>query len=854
MYRNVYYDYTQGEIVLYTWDGEGNPVTERHGFYPYYYIDTAAAKPDAISIFGGGLKKKEFKKQYERYKSVKDSGAVRIYHNLPCEQQFLIDWFGSQNSTSDFMKFKLRILFLDIEVYSKAGFPTPKEAKEIINLITIYDSYKKKYITWGLEKEFTPERSNHEYVSCSSEKALLENFLNYIENNRPDVLIGWNSDGFDVPYIINRIKRVLGEGQAERLSPVGRIYEKEYVGQFGMRATRWIIYGLTVLDYLELYRKYTMEKRESYKLDYIAEVELGKNKIKYKYGNLATLADQDWAEFVRYNIVDVELLVQLDEKVCYIELTRKLAYTGLTNLESATGTIQVVTGAIAIEAKAMGQVIPTFIKDSDQEIEGGYVREPIRGLHDAIVSFDANSLYPNAMISLNLSPETKIGKIVEKTDTDVRILSTTGREYTLTIEKFTQFLKSEEIAISRAMVMFTQKKKGICPIILDRLYSERVDIKKELKTAKKKLGNLIKNSKEYNELSTKVQQLNISQHTIKILTNSIYGYWANKYSPLGDVDLARSITLTGQAVVKHAATLAEEFVKNVYNIDTKDPIVVTGDTDSIFVSVNPILKDKNWVTAKDSKVTSEMYKVCEELEKHLNEGITVWAQKNLNTKDSRFVFKREAICDTALFIEKKRYVAHVLDDEGIPVDKFKYVGVAVVTTTISKEVKPYIKKIAETMIRTKSLKETNDVYNEAYEKFKSLKIEEIAMPKGIKNYEEYANQCDQFKVALKMPGHVKSAYFYNMFLDRLNITDRYEKIMSGDKIKLYYVMPNPYKIKCMAYKDILPPEMQEIFKVDIETMFEKAIGSSAEILYNAAHWPISSPNNQQNVNLLELLG
>lgn len=851
MYRNLFYNYTDEEILLYTWDEHGNRVTERHSYHPYFYVDTAG-DPDAVSIFGGPLKKREFRKQFDRMRAIKDGGASKIYHNIPTEQQFLIDHFGDINHLPSFIARPLRVFLLDIEVYSRGGFPTPKEAKDKINLFTIYDSLTKHYYTWGLEKDYTPERPDVTYVKCDTESILLEKVLQFWETNYPDVVTGWNSEFFDIPYIINRIKRVLGEKEPNRLSPVGRIFEKQFMGPFGRPTTKWVIYAVSCLDYMELYKKFTMEKRESYKLDSIAEVELGENKVKYKYGNLATLADQDWPEFVRYNIIDVELLVKLDIKLCYIELTRKLAYTGLTNLEAALGTLSVVTGCIAIKAKEMGQVIPTFEDEMEGDIEGGYVREPIRGLHEAVVSFDANSLYPNTMITLNLSPETKLGKIVEKTDKDIRILGASGKEYTITLDKFKQFVVSEVVAISRAGVMFTQKKKGIVPQIIEKLYNERVGIKAELKKVKTEQAKHKKDTPEFASFKTKVDQLNVGQHTIKILINSMYGYWANKYSPLGDADLARSITLTGQAVAKEAAAISERFVKDVHGVQTTDHIVIAGDTDSIYLSIKPLVVAKGIDVHKEGKVTPEMYKITEDLEEYLNAEITKWAGKVLNAKDSRFVFKRETVCDTALFIEKKRYVAHVLDDEGIPSDKYKYVGVSVVTTSVPKKIKPFIKNVAETMLRTKSLIETNKVYVEMYEKYKNMSVEDIATTRGITDYDGYAVDCNGFQVVKGMPVHVKSAYYYNILLDQFSIADKYEKIGNGDKIKWFYCMPNRFRIETIAYKEYLPEEIKDVFKPDIEMMFEKVIGSAVNILYSAAQWPISTPNNQQSTNLLEL--
>lgn len=520
-------------------------------------------------------------------------------------------------------------------------------------------------------------------------------------------------------------------------------------------------------------------------------------------------------------------------------------------------------------------------------------------------------------------------------------------------------------------------------------------------------------NKEIKECENAIQSLNVRQHATKILINSVYGYWGNRFSPLGDTDLARSITLTGQAVAKEAAAISERFVRDVYKVDTKMPIVVGGDTDSVvgssvirtkdgnstiedlwnntnsviqldttghehkipsnlqvltyqngmpiyrkvkrvirhkvskgkfrvtvdgksvittedhglvvirddkqcrvspkdvitgdkFVSVNftdilisdnftierlddfqdeyvydfemdgvdesdhtyfandilvhnsiyisvaPIMLANKWETSISGKVTPEMYKVCAELEDYLSINITAWAKKTLNTIDPRFVFKRETICDTALFIEKKRYIAHVLDDEGIPTDKYKYIGISVVTTSVPKKLKPFIKKVAETMLQTKSLNETNKVYTKVYEDYKKLNVEDIATTRGVSDYETSANQCDGFKTVKGMPVHVKSAYFYNLMLDQLSLSDKYEKIASGDKIKWYYCMPNRYKTQTMAYKEYLPEDIKVLFPVDTEIMFEKVIGSAVDILYTAAGWPTSTPNNQQSTNLADL--
>lgn len=860
MFRNVAYIPREQAIRLFTWDENGNRVSYDTTFEPYIYLETNN-KEDVYSIFNTKLKKKRFKNQAERYRFLKDNKIERVFENLNVQQQFLIDTYWQNNEKEEFNKFPIRVLFIDIETYSPDEFPVPSDPQHPINVITVYDSLKKQFITWGI-KSYTKKTDNGLYFKCTTEKELLEKFLKYFQSDYPDILSGWNSEFFDIPYIVNRIARILGEDASKRLSPVGIIRPITFTGKFGREQVHWHIEGVSCVDYLDIYKRFCPVLRESYKLDSIGETELGENKIDYGDTNLASLADENWELFVDYNIQDVNLLIRLEEKLQYLQLLRMIAYAGLTTFEGALGSLSVITGLAAIRARHRNLRIPTFNKgrESDEQNAGAYVGEPKKGFQENVVSFDANSLYPNVMITLNLSPETKVGVIVDKTDNDVTIKHVNGQTFTLSKDNFVKFIKKEEIAISKAKVLFSQKQKGIIPETVDHYYEKRVALKKQFKVVKKKLSILKKDDPEYTQTKNYSDNLNIQQHTIKILINTIYGYFGNKHSPLGDDELAESITLTGQAVIKHSNKLLIDYIKSKANLTDQDiandtPIIYN-DTDSSYISIKALVKQLNIkMLNKNGKITDEYYKTVQDIEDYLNTEIKKWGATALNSTDCRLMFKREVIADVGLFLQKKRYVLHILDEEGIPCDKFKYTGVEVVRTTMPKAIKPHVKRIIETMLMTKSLTETNKAFTETYDLFKGLSIDEIAFVMGCKGYEKYASQCDNFSTAKHMPIHVKAAYYHNLLLDKFKLDKKYEKISSGDKVRFFYVrQPNRYGLSILGYKYYFPKEFIESFEPDREKMFEKIIFSVMERFYEAVNWKLTSPGSQVQTDLFELLG
>jgi DNA polymerase elongation subunit (family B) len=575
MYRAASYNPFNESVFLRTWTEDGQRIDTEIPFRPFLYLEKDGAE-DAVSIFKTSLMKKTFKNSLERKKFVDNTANKRIFHNLGPEQQFLIDMYKEQNGDPNFSQFPLKVFLLDIETYSPNAFPTPEKAADPINLITIYDTLTKMTHTWGLKEQYTPTLPDCIYHRCKDEQDLILQFVDFWKSDYPDISSGWASSTFDFPYIINRFARLFGDDFVKQLSPVGNVRGRKVFTDMGKEVTMWSISGVALIDYLDLYKTFSPGEKESFKLDYIASIELGEGKTAYNATSLADLADTDWKLFVDYNIQDVHLLVKLEEKLKFLEIARMLSYKGCSNFDAALGKVAIVTGAVAIQAHKQGMVIPTFPNTLDREsYEGGFVRDPEKGIQKAIVSFDVNSLYPNTIITLNISPETKLGKIVSGefgVTPTVTVALLNGKTHELPTDKFKKFLELEKVSISKAGVLYSQKSKGIIPNLIDYIYNERVQ-------TKALLSKLEKTKKKDKETLLKLTYYDTLQYTYKILLNSIYGTFANKFSSLMDLDNAMSITMTGQNVAKAGGNILDDFVKEKYGIS--ESITKYGDTDSL---------------------------------------------------------------------------------------------------------------------------------------------------------------------------------------------------------------------------------------------------------------------------------
>lgn len=579
-YRNIYYNSRAKKMTLFTWDKDGNPIREEYDYKPWLYVGTTGSK-DAVSMFNTPLKKITFNTDFERRKYVADSGITKFFDNLPCIQQFLVEKFWNVNETPEFSQIPLKVAFIDIEVYSPGEFPEPREAKAPINAITLYDTYTKIYNIWGT-KPYTVKQSDMVYHYFADEKEMMKDFIQFFELADIDVFSGFNSESFDIPYIMNRINNILDSDWAKRMSPVGEVYSSDYVNRFGALTQKWKLQGISCIDYLEIYRKLIAKELPSFKLNYIAELELGEHKLEYEQSNLFDLADKDWERFIDYNIQDVVLLVKLDQKLKYLHILRLLAYAGLTDMESAMGTTAVTLGGMAIRCKYRDKKLMTFKREGKGTYAGAFVIDPIKGFHSAIASFDANSLYPNTCITCNISPETKLGYIISDDNSDiVEFQNVSGKLYKIDKEKFYKLCKQEKMAVAANKIVYNQKIKGVLPEYMDYYYQARVKVKKVIKDLKKKYEEEQDPQKKH-DLKFELDRLDMVQYSYKIQINSAYGALGAAFFPAGDTDVAASITATGKATVKKSYEIAKQFaVEQGVTPEKAASIVVGGDTDSV---------------------------------------------------------------------------------------------------------------------------------------------------------------------------------------------------------------------------------------------------------------------------------
>lgn len=506
MYRNAFWDSQKKCIQLRTWDKDGNRLSLAVPFKPYLYIESN--KGDSKSIFGTKLEKKEFTSLFDRSQFVKNSGTKRFFGNLDCSQQFLIDLFWDKVNTPDFSKNPLRIIFYDIEVdpLPDNQFPVPELAKAEINIITAWDSVAKKYYIFSKY----PYNGNNlikdsVFIHCENEKNLLLKFISFWKAlDYPDIVSGWNSNGFDFPYIRNRIIKVLGDSAFLSLSPYGVIRDFVTIDKMLRELVKYDIAGVSNLDYLDVYAKFKVTKQESYKLDFIAESELGYGKVDYDGMTIYEFMSKYWDRFVEYNVRDVELLVKLEEKLRYYQILRIVSNLACTNYDKGLTTIPITNGALAIRAKQRGEILHTFVRQTSHDPKpGGYVFST-PGFHRDIVTVDATSLYPSIIMSNNVSPETKVGIVKWEDDVDMYVgekydkldfILPSGEKYNLTREKLQYLIKQKDLILSANGSVFSQDHEGIFPEFIRDVFSRRVNVKKEIKQINKeneKIENKLK--------------------------------------------------------------------------------------------------------------------------------------------------------------------------------------------------------------------------------------------------------------------------------------------------------------------------------------------------------------------------
>ena len=719
----------------------------------------------------------------------------------------------------------IKIFTLDIETTCENGFPDVNNPIEEIICLTVKNQSNKQILTWGIG-EFHTDRTDVTYVQCESEKQLLFEFLKFWIKNHPDVITGWNTKFFDLPYLMNRIKMVADEETANRMSPWKIANEREIFVQ-GRRQIYYELYGTVMLDYLDLYKWFIPTRQESYKLDHIGEVELGQNKNENPYDTFKEFYEKDFQKFIDYNIQDVELVDALEDKLGLIELALTVAYESKVNYDDIFSQVRVWDTLIANHLAEKKIAIPPRLEHSkDTKYEGAYVKEPLLGGHDWIVSFDINSLYPHIIIQYNVSPEKLLGNSPVKVSVNDMIDQNVNLD----------FLKEKGACITPNGAVFKSDSQGFLPEMMEKMYNERVIFKKRMLKAKEQYQRT-KNP----DLVKEIARCHNIQWARKIALNSAYGAVGNQYFRYYDVRQAAGITTAGQFIIRYVEKNMNEYLNKILQTENNDYIVAS-DTDSIYVNLGPLVKQTCEGKTND-EIADFLGKVCDKKLEPFLEKVFASLSDYSNAFRNAMVMKREVIANKGIWVAKKRYMLNVLDEEGIRLanPKLKLMGIEAVKSSTPQVCRGKIKE-AITTIMSKEQTDLHKLIADFRKEFFELPAEAIAFPRSCNNLRKYRSASDIFIKGT--PIHVKGALIYNHKIEEMKLHNKYPLIQEGDKIKFIKLkQANPFKFDVISYISTLPKEFKLDNYIDYDVMFDKTFLDPMRFILDAVGWkpePVAS--------------
>ena len=799
-----------GNSLLYMGYKGGQRVKQRIPFKPKLYISTSKPKTgyqtlDNILVepieFDSMKDATEFVKRYEHV----DDFTVYGMNNYV--SQFIAQKYPEEIK---FNRDDISVTTIDIECQSDQGFPEPHLAEWPITAITIKNSKENVYRTWGFN-EFNPA-DNVVYIQCKNEAALLHKFLEYWKDNYPDLVTGWNSIGFDMVYIVNRIRKVYGEEEIKKLSPWGNVKEDNRKDKFtGNTNYAYDIMGITQLDYLELYKKFTYVQQEMYSLNHIAHVELGEGKLSYEdQGSLFSLYKNDYQKFIEYNIKDVELVDRFEEKLGLITLALTMAYRGGVNYRDVLGTTMIWDTIIYRILEQNKVVCPPKIEKSKSDFVGAYVKEPQIGAHDWVVSFDLNSLYPNIIVQNNMSPETVVDGLV---DTSIEHM----------LRKQTDI--DTTYATTPNGARFKKDRQGVIPFVIQKYYEERVEIKKEM----------LKLQQEYEStptksLSNKISHLYNEQMAIKILMNSLYGALGNRWFRYFDQRVAESITMSGQLAILWAERTVNKEMNKLLETDEEDYVIAI-DTDSLYIRMGELVQKFN--PKNPVKFLDEISKT--HFEKVLTDSYQEFADYS-GAMSNRMEMGREVIADKGIWQAKKRYILNVHNSEGVQYakPKLKIMGIEAIKSSTPELVRNKMKELFPILVG-KTQDEAQSFVADFRKEFSEIRPEDIAFPRGVRHVKKYKDNKNIYTKGT--PIHSRGSLLHNHYVEKHQLTKRYEMIGNGEKIKFCYLKtPNPINENVISFKMRLPEEFNLHKYIDYDTMFEKTFLEPLEPIFDAIDW------------------
>ena len=808
---------------------DGKHFATREKFYPTLFVDSKkrtrykTLEGDYVESIEPGTVRdcREFIKKYNEVEN------FNIYGNERFIYQYISDKYPEQELKFDIEKIKL--VTLDIEVKSENGFPDVESAAEEILLISIQDYTTKQIITWG-QGNFANKQKNVTYKGFKTEFDLLSNFINWwmVESNTPEVITGWNSKLYDIPYMCRRIERILGEKLMKRMSPWGLITEEEtFIA--GRKHISYDIGGVSQLDYLDLYKKFTYKAQESYRLDYIASVELGQKKLDHsEFDTFKDFYTNGWQKFVEYNIIDVELVDRLEDKMKLIELALTMAYDAKVNYEDVFYQVRMWDTIIYNYLKRRNIVIPPKNRSNKNEkYAGAYVKEPIPGKYDWVVSFDLNSLYPHLIMQYNISPET----LLEQRHPSVTVEKILDEDLTFEMYK--------DNAVCANGAMYRKDVRGFLPELMEKMYNERVIFKKKMIKAKKAYEKT-----PSKDLEKEIARCNNIQMAKKISLNSAYGAIGNQYFRYYKLANAEAITLSGQVSIRWIENHMNNYLNKILKTEDVD-YVIASDTDSIYLNLGDLVDRIYEGREKTTEsVVSFLNKICEmELEKYITSSYETLANY-VNAYDQKMFMKRENIADRGIWTAKKRYILNVWDSEGVRYDepKLKMMGIEAVKSSTPAPCRTMIKDALKLMM-SGTEDEVIEYIDNARKTFKSLSPEEVSFPRSASNVEKYKSHSTIY--AKGTPIHIRGALLFNHYIKNKKLTNKYSLIGNGEKVKfLYLKKPNVIQENVISFIQDFPHELDLDRYIDHDLQFEKSFVEPLKTILDAIGW-----NVEKTVNL-----
>lgn len=799
----------------------GDRFERKEEFYPTLYVKSnkntefKTLNGEHVEPIRPGLVRdcRNFFSKYE------DVSGFEIYGNERYLYQYISEKYPQDEISYD--SSRIRSYVLDIELCVERGFPDVQSASEEILLISLLDIQTKKVITWG-RRIYNNQNSDVTYHHCPLESELLNSFLSYWVSHTPDILTSWNGNLFDVPYLCRRINRVLGEKYTKSLSPWNLVREGELTLN-GRTHITYDITGVSCLDYLDLYKKFTYKAQESYRLDYIAEVELGQKKLDHsEFETFKDFYDGNWQKFVDYNIIDVRLVDRLEDKMKLIELAITMAYDAKVNYEDVFSQVRMWDSIIYNYLKKKNIVIPPK-KESvkTDKYAGAYVKEPVPGLYEWVVSLDLTSLYPSLIMEFNISTET----LLEERYPDVSVEKILNQKI--------KFGDLQDKCVAANGCMYTKTQRGIFPQLVEKIFGDRQFYKKKMLDCKRQYE--ISPSKE---LEKEISRCNNIQMARKIQLNSLYGSVGNSHFRYYKLENAEAITLSGQVAIRWIENKINQYLNRILKTQNLD-YVIASDTDSVYINMKPLV---NKVFKNQEKFTEKIVnfldQVCKtEIEKYIETCYQELADY-LNAYAQKMHMKRECIADRGIWTAKKRYILNVWDNEGVRYSepKLKIMGIEAIKSSTPSVCREMIHKALK-MIMNESEETVINFIQDSRKKFRTLSPEQIASPRSVSDVKKYFSRDSIYQKGT--PIHVRGALLFNHYVQKHKLTNKYSLIQNGEKIKyLYLKKPNIIQENVISFIQEFPKELNLNQYVDYDLQFDKTFLEPLKIILDAIDWRV----------------